>query len=137
MKLKIGEKELNIKFGYKPTLKEKIISKLMKFETAENKNDAELLEEMLLFIPELLLAGLQVHYEEYRYNYDTGEGKEEQLDKAFALIEGYLDEEDADIMELFRQLEEEMLQNSFLKKLFQQEKEKQEEKMTPEVVDKN
>lgn len=137
MKLKIGEKELNIKFGYKPTLKGKIISKLMKFETAENKNDAELLEEMLLFIPELLLAGLQVHHEEYRYNYDTGEGKEEQLDKAFALIEGYLDEEDADIMELFRQLEEEMLQNSFLKKLFQQEKEKQEEKMTPEAVDKN
>lgn len=129
MKLKIGEREFNIKFGYKPTLKSRIISKLVQMSaTAKIDGDADMekIEDMLLFLPELLLVGLQVCHEEFRYDYDTGEGRDEQLDKAFALTGEYMDSEDADIMVFFNQLQEALLQDSFLKGLFQKEQKKQE-----------
>ncbi len=129
MKLKIGEREFNIKFGYKPTLKSRIISKLVRMSAAaktDGEADMETIEDMLLFLPELLLVGLQVCHEEFRYDYDTGEGREEQLDKAFALTGEYMDGKDADIMTFFNQLQEALLQDSFLKGLFQKEQKKQE-----------
>ncbi len=140
MKLNIGNKELNIKFGYKPTLKTRLLSKIIKFENAGSRNNArtsEVLEDLLLFIPEFLLVGLQVNHEEYRYDYDTGEGKDEQLDKVFLLVEEYLDNQDGDIMSLFQKLEEEMFENSFLKKAFQEEQKKLEEKSEKEEKTKN
>lgn len=130
MKLKIGENEYNIKFGYKPTLKERIISKVVKMSNttgADGDTDMEKIEDSLLFLPELLLVGLQVHHEDFRYDYDTKEGKEEKLNKAFALVEQYMDSEDADVMAFFNQLQEALLQDSFLRGLFQKEQKKQEE----------
>lgn len=130
MKLRIGEKELNIKFGYKPTLKARIMSRLVRFDNLEIDNSvkgAETLEDLLLFMPEFLLAGLQCNHKEYTYNYDTGEGKDEQIDAAFLLIEEYLESEDANIMKLFKDLEEEMFENGFLKKVFQEEQKKLEQ----------
>ena len=130
MKLKIGEKEYSIKFAYKPTLKERIISKVVKASNttgADGNTDMEKIEDLLLFLPELLLVGLQVHHKDFRYNYDTKEGKEEQLDKTFSLVEQYMDGEDADIMMFFKQLNEALLQDSFLRNLFQKEQKKQEE----------
>lgn len=125
MKLNIGEKELNIKFGYKPTLKERIISKVVKMGSVSNADgdiDMEKVEDLLLFLPELLLVGMQVNHEEYRYNYDTGEGKEEQLEKAFALVEEYMESEDADIMEFFGKLQVVLTEDSFLASMFREEK---------------
>ncbi len=127
MKLNIGNKELNIKFGYEPTLKERIISKTIKFSSTKGEDetaDVEKIEDLLLFLPELLLVGLQVHHEEYRYNYDTKEGKEEQLKKAFALVGEYMESEDADAMKLLTDLQETLMQDGFLKSLFQREQKK-------------
>lgn len=129
MKLKIGEKEYSIKFAYKPTLKERIISKFVKYASVINVNgetDLEKVEDLLLFLPEAVLVGMQVHHEEFRYDCETGEGKKEKLDKAFALVEEYMDGEDADFMALFNQLQEALLQDSFLRGLFQKEQKKQE-----------
>lgn len=127
MKLKIGKNEYSIKFGYKPTLKERIISKVINASSAlESGGDMEKLEDLLLFLPELLLVGLQVNHKEFRYDYDTKEGKEEQLDKAFALVEEYMDGEDADIMAFFGQFQKALLQDSFLRSLFQEERKKRE-----------
>ena len=129
MKLKIGEREYNIKFGYKPTLKSRIISKLVRMSATVKRDggaDMEKMEDLLLFLPELLLAGLQVCHEEFRYDYDTGEGREEQLDEAFALTGKYMDSENADVMTFFYQLQEALLQDSFLKGLFRKEQKKQE-----------
>lgn len=129
MKLKIGEKEYSIKFAYKPTLKERIISKFVKYSHAVNggnEMDLEGLEDMLLFLPEALLVGLQVHHEEFRYDCETGGGKKEKLDKAFAIVEKYMDSEEADIMGFFSQLEEALTQDSFLRSLFLKEQKKQE-----------
>lgn len=135
MKLKIGENEYSIKFGYKPTLKERIISKFVKFSNTHSTDgelDLEKVEDLLLFLPEAVLVGLQVHHKDFRYDYDTGEGKQEQLDKAFALVEEYMDGEEADAIGFFNQLQEALLQNSFLRSLFQKEQKKQEEEETRE-----
>lgn len=130
MKLKIGESEYSVKFGYKPTLKERIISKVVKMSSttgADGDADMEKVEDLLLFLPELLLVGLQVHHEDFRYDYDTKEGKEEQLEKTFALVEEYMDSEDADVMDFFNRLQEALLKDSFLRSLFQKEQEKVEQ----------
>lgn len=141
MKLKIGENELNIKFGYKPTLKERIISRIVKTSRVGGENEIESMErveDLLLFLPEILLVGLQVNHEEYRYNYDTKEGKEEKLEKVFDLIDEYASKEGADLMKLFNDLQEEMKNDSFLASLFRREEqaEKAEEtvQLKPEVA---
>lgn len=123
MKLKIGEKELKIKFGYKPTLKERLISKIVKISNVNNGEEVELdkIEDLLLYLPEIILVGLQVHHEEYRYDYDTQKGKQEQLDKVFDLIDAYAAEEGADLMKLFNDLQEELTKDSFLASLFRKE----------------
>lgn len=138
MKLKIGEKELKIKFGYKPTLKERLISRIVKTSRTNGEDEVEnmeKIEDLLLFLPEILLIGLQVHHEEYRYDYDTKEGKEEQLEKAFNLIDEYASSDDADLMKLFNDLQEEMKNDSFLASLFQKEEqaEKVEETVQPRL----
>lgn len=128
MKLKIGENEYSIKFAYKPTLKEHIISKLVKYANvkgSDGKTDLGKIEDLLLFLPEAVLVGLQVYHKDFRYDCDTGEGKKEQLDKAFALVEQYMDREDADAMAFFNQIQEALLQDSFLRGLFQKEQKKQ------------
>lgn len=130
MKLKIGENEYNIKFAYKPTLKERIISKFVKFadlSSGDNEAYFEKIEDLLLFLPEAVLVGLQVHHKDFKYDYDTGDGKEKQLDKAFALVEEYMDSDGADVMEFFNQIQEALLEDSFLRSLFQKEQKKVEQ----------
>ena len=126
MKMNIAGKELNIKFGYKPTLKERIISRVLKMENISDEDGEvsyEKIEDLMLFLPELLLVGLQVHHKDFRYDYDTKEGKQKQLDKTLDLVEKYMESEDADIMELFGKLEEALMQDSFLASLFRKEQE--------------
>lgn len=124
MKLKIGKKEYNIKFGYKPTLKERLVSRIVRTARTNSEDEIESMEkieDLLLFLPEILLVGLQVHHKEFRYNYDTKEGKEEQLEKAFDLVDEYASSEDADLMKLFDDLQNAMKEDSFLASLFQKE----------------
>lgn len=125
MKIYINEKEYDIKYGYKPTLKERVISKVVRLQSIADENgeiNFEKIEDLLLYMPELLLVGLQVHHEDFRYNYDTGDGKEEQLEKAFNLIEEYCDQEDADIMDLFNKLNGALEEDSFLSNMLQKER---------------
>ena len=141
MQLKIGEKNYNIKFAYKPTLKARVLSKTAKAQAKLNTiTDEELggLEDLLLFIPEMLLVGLQNnHSDEFGYNIDTEEGKEEQLDKAFNIMDDFIDE-GGDVRQLFEDLQEEMVTNGFLAKMFQEEQEKlkeQENNETPKIAE--
>lgn len=139
MIIKIKGKEYKIKFGYKPTLKERIISKVVRFSNITNENDLEKIEDLLLFLPELILVGLQVNHEDFRYNIDTGEGKEKQLEKSFNLIEEYLEEDNADILDLFVRLQEALTEDSFLSALFQKEQSsvKMQNKMAESMVAEN
>lgn len=119
--LKIAEKELKVKFGYEATLKTRLLSKMAKNE-GENES-IEDIENLLLFLPELLLVGLQkFHSDEYGFEYESGNGKEQQVEKMFTLVEDYMDEnEEEDAITLYKSLTNEMLQNGFLKSQYQKE----------------
>lgn len=126
LKLKLDGKELNVKYGFEATLKTKLLSKMAKNEVSGEGTDGgemDKIENLLLFLPELLLVGLQkFHKDEYCFDYANGKGKDEQIEKVFSLIEEYFDvnpEEDA--ITLYSALTEEMLQNGFLKSQFQEE----------------
>lgn len=133
MQLKIGEKNYNIQYAYKATLKAKLISKTAKVQAKVSKitdDELEGLEDLLLFIPEILLVGLQKnHSDEFGYNIDTENGKEEQLDKVFSLMDPFIDE-GGDVRELFNALQEELVVNGFLRKMFQEEQEKLKQETT-------
>ena len=127
MQIKIDGKDYKIKFGYKPTLKEHVISKIVKFSRLSDENgdvDMEDLEELLLYLPEILLVGLQVYHKDFRYDYDTKDGKEDQLDKVFDLIDKYTENSDSSVMDLFNGLQEALLEDSFLANMFRKEKAK-------------
>ena len=125
--LKAGEKELKIKYGYEATLKTRILTKLSKMlesmkTTDEAEDSTSKAEDMLLFIPEFLLVGLQKHHsEEYGFDYKTEQGKEEALNKVYALLDDYFEDENNDITSLFNQLQNEMFENGFLAKMFRNE----------------
>lgn len=121
MTLKIGDKELKVKFAFEPTLKGRVISRMGKMgkEAATEEENMLKVEDMMLLLPDLLLVGLQkFHSDEYGYDYDTNEGKQEQLSKVFCLMDDYFDEDGADLMKLYNELQEEMLKNGFLASLF-------------------
>ena len=126
MTLKVGEKEFKITFGYEATLKSRLLSRMAKMsvDMGENGGDLEKVEDMLLFIPEVVLVGLQKEHEEYKYNLDTKENYEEKKNMAFLLVAEYLDDGENDAIELFDALQEEMTKNGFLKKMFENEVEK-------------
>ena len=129
MQIKIDGKDYKIKFGYKPTLKEHVISKIVKFSGMSDGNGdgtMEDLEELLLYLPEILLVGLQVHHKDFRYDYDTKDGKEDQLDKVFDLIDKYTENSDSSVMDLFNGLQEALLEDSFLANMFRKAKAKAE-----------
>lgn len=120
--LKIGEKELKVKYGYEATLKTRLLSRLAKNEASE-ENGMESAERMLLFLPEFLLVGLQkFHSDEYSFNYEKGTGKDEQIEKMFSLIEDYIDNnEEEDAITLYNALSNELVENGFLKSQLQKE----------------
>lgn len=126
--IKVKDKEYTIKFGYEPTLKSRLLSRVAKM-TVNMKQDAEenleQIENMLLFVPEMVLVGLQkFHSDEFGYNLDTNDGYEEAKNKAFSLVGDYVDTGDVDITDFFTELEEELTSNGFLKKMFEKEVEK-------------
>lgn len=128
LKIKVNDREYTIKFGYEPTLKSRLLSRVAKM-TVNMKQDAEenleQIENMLLFVPEMVLVGLQkFHSDEFGYNLDTNDGYEEAKNKAFSLVGDYVDTGDVDITDFFTELEEELTSNGFLKKMFEKEVEK-------------
>lgn len=128
LKIKVNDKEYTIKFGYEPTLKSRLLSRVAKM-TVNMKQDAEenleQIENMLLFVPEMVLIGLQkFHSDEFGYNLDTNDGYEEAKNKVFSLVGDYVDTGDVDITDFFTELEEELTSNGFLKKMFEKEVEK-------------
>ena len=126
--IKIGEKEYKVQFGYIATAKSGIIRDLVNIERmiGDGESAIENLDKILMFIPEIMLVGLQkFHREEFGYNYDTKEGKDEAFEKVSQLVDDYFDGEDADFKGLFNSLEEELLHNGFLSSMFNEEQESQ------------
>ena len=128
-KIKIGEKEYGIFFAMQPTVQSGIVGKLAEVESRKEWG-VENFGDFLAILTELFLVGLQKnHKDEFGYNYLTGEGKDEALSKAYDLMDQFAeDDSEYDFTDLFADLNEELLENGFFKKLFQKEQEKEEKK---------
>ena len=90
----VKEKSYKLKFAYTPTLKGRLLSKLanQQKDLSESEGDLLNIEDLMLFLPEMLLIALQRnHRDEFGYNYDTEEGKDEKLALCFDIIDDYLD----------------------------------------------
>ena len=127
MKLKIGNKEYKIKFGYLPTLKMGVISKIGKITSGMQADTLDFgqVEKLLIFLPEFVLAGLQVNHKEFRFDYNSEEEKTKKIEEASLLVEQYLEESDGDPNTLFEELQGSLLEDSFLKNLFKKEIQKE------------
>ncbi len=122
-KIKLGEKELNIKFGYEATLKSGIIARIVQLDQIED--GVENVNAVLMLLPELILVGAQkFHEKELGYDPNNEEQKEKQMKKVFSMLDDYFDQEDADGNMLYESLLTEMLANGFLSKMLNQERKK-------------
>lgn len=110
--LLIGNKKLNIKYGYAATIKSGIIAELMGM--ADVGEDMGAIEKLLMFLPKLLLVGLQKnHKDEYGCDFDSKESVESAMEKAYDLIDDYF-ENDGNLQSLFEALQSELMDNGFL-----------------------
>lgn len=123
MKVKLGNSEYSIKFGFKPTLKSHLIKDVSE-SVSEQDGSLESAEKLLLeTLPKMLLVGLQVnHKDEFGYDYDTNEKYDEQFNKVLNLLSEKIDDGEIDCIELFNELENELESNSFLAKMMETEK---------------
>jgi hypothetical protein len=123
MKVKLGNSEYSIKFGFKPTLKSHLIKDVSE-SVSEQDGSLESVEKLLLeTLPKMLLVGLQVnHKDEFGYDYDTNEKYDEQFNKVLDLLSEKIDDGEIDCIELFNELENELESNSFLAKMMETEK---------------
>lgn len=122
-KIKLGERELDIKFGYEATLKSGIIAKIVQLDQIED--GVESVNAVLMLLPELILVGAQkFHEKEFGYDPNNEEQKEKQMKKVFSMLDDYFDQEDADGNMLYESLLTEMLANGFLSKMLNQERKK-------------
>jgi hypothetical protein len=123
MKVKLGNSEYSIKFGFKPTLKSHLIKDVSE-SVSEQDGSLESVEKLLLeTLPKMLLVGLQVnHKDEFGYDYDTNEKYDEQFNKVLNLLSEKIDDGEIDCIELFNELENELESNSFLAKIMETEK---------------
>ena len=133
MKVKLGNSEYSIKFGFKPTLKSHLIKDVSE-SVSEQDGSLESVEKLLLeTLPKMLLVGLQVnHKDEFGYDYDTNEKYDEQFNKVLNLLSEKIDDGEIDCIELFNELENELESNSFLAQMMETEKKNRTpEKKTP------
>lgn len=123
MKVKLGNSEYSIKFGFKPTLKSHLIKDVSE-SVSEQDGSLESVEKLLLeTLPKMLLVGLQVnHKDDFGYDYDTNEKYDEQFNKVLNLLSEKIDDGEIDCIELFNELENELESNSFLAKMMETEK---------------
>jgi hypothetical protein len=124
----IGKKKYKLAFGYAVVAKGGIVKKLIELQELfsqdeENPNIdmSDNIEKMMGCIDELLLASLQkYHADDFWYSVRTGNGHDEALEKVDALLDKYLDAEDADPIALIGILSDELENNGFLHHILRQ-----------------
>ena len=134
MKAKLGGKEYTIQFATRPSLKAHILQDIM--ETQDMKDISSLEDILLEKLPKTLLVGLQMHHnEEFGYDYKTNKGYDEQLEKVSDILYDAIDTNEINCMDLFADMQEEMMTNGFLAQMMESleraQTQEQEKKKTP------
>lgn len=118
MIFKAGNRELNVKFSYMAVYRSGIVEKMFKMSELNELDNYEQLEATMGVVPELLLVGLQrYHRDEFGYQYESEDSKKQALEKVGDLIDIYFDDDNADFMQLFADLQEELVNNGFFRNL--------------------
>lgn len=132
MKATLGGKEYTIQFATRPSLKAHILQDAMK---AQDMEDISSLEDVLLeTLPKMLLVGLQMHHnDEFGYDYNTNNDYDEQFEKVSGILYGAIDTNEINCMDLFADMQEEMMTNGFLAQMMEslERAQEQEKKKTP------
>ncbi len=132
MKAKLGGKEYTIQFATRPSLKAHILQDIMKTQEME---DISSMEDVLLeTLPKVLLVGLQMHHsDEFGYDYNTNDGYDEKFEKVSDILYGAIDTNEINCMDLFADMQEEMMTNGFLAQMMEslERAQEQEKKKTP------
>lgn len=134
MKVKLGGKEYTIQFATRPSLKSHILQDVMKIQDME---DISSMEDILLeTLPKTLLVGLQMHHnKEFGYDYKTNKGYDEQLEKVSDILYDAIDTNEVNCMDLFADMQKEMMTNGFLAQMMESleraQEQEQEKKKTP------
>ena len=126
MKAKLGGKEYTIQFATRPSLKAHILQDIMKTQDME--------DILLETLPKTLLVGLQMHHnEDFGYDYKTNKGYDEQLEKVSDILYDAIDTNEINCMDLFADMQEEMMTNGFLAQMMEslERAQAQEKKKTP------
>lgn len=136
MKAKLGGKEYTIQFATRPSLKAHILQDIMKMQEMEDISSMEAV--LLETLPKVLLVGLQMHHnDEFGYDYKTNEGYDEQFEKVSDILYDAIDTNEINCMDLFADMQEEMMTNGFLAQMMESleraevEAQEQEKKKTP------
>ena len=132
MKAKLGGKEYTIQFATRPSLKAHILQDIMKTQEMEDISSMEAV--LLETLPKVLLVGLQMHHnDEFGYDYKTNKGYDEQFEKASDILYGAIDTNEINCMDLFADMQEEMMTNGFLAQMMEslERAQEQEKKKTP------
>lgn len=115
LKVKIGEKEYKLRFGYGVLSKSDLLKRVQEIGGGIEGDDA--FQRMIQTVSELFLAGVQKYHKE-EFAYDTDDEKQKQLDKVYDLLDEYEDggtvENPQDGFELFQKMNEELMKNGFL-----------------------
>lgn len=132
MKAKLGGKEYTIQFATRPSLKAHILQDIMKTQEMEDISSMEAV--ILETLPKVLLVGLQMHHnDEFGYDYKTNNGYDEQFEKVSEILYGAIDTNEINCMDLFADMQEEMMTNGFLAQMMEslERAQEQEKKKTP------
>lgn len=101
----------------------------------QDMEDISSMEDILLeTLPKMLLVGLQMHHnEEFGYDYKTNDGYDEQLEKVSDILYDAIDTNEINCMDLFSDMQEEMMTNGFLAQMMESitKAQEQEKKKTP------
>ena len=101
----------------------------------QDMEDISSMEDILLeTLPKTLLVGLQMHHnDEFGYDYKTNEGYDEKLEKVSDILYDAIDTNEVNCMDLFADMQEEMMTNGFLAQMMEslERAQAQEKKKTP------
>lgn len=126
--LKVKGKEYNIRYGNEAVIRSKIVKKIVTLQNALKDADGAVVETIGNITAEILLVGLQKnHKDEFGYDYDDEESKQDALSKVYDLLDDIEDEE-ISLTELRNDLESEMTKNGFLAELLLTETQESKEK---------
>lgn len=122
--IKVNDKEYKLKFGYASLYRTGILKRLQDAQSIFNpdKNSKEgafdKIEKLLGVTAEAFLAGLQKYHKD-EFGYDTESEREKMIDKVCDLFDDMADEDETiGVMEIFTMINEELVEQGFLARLF-------------------